>query len=307
MNERKLEKTLKTMLNTLYLERKKRTKPFVDDKILTDWNGLMIAAFARAARVFDEEKYTLAAKTAMDFIGKTMLTSGKRMFHRYWQGQSAITAQVDDYAFLIWGVLELYETTFEISYLETAIGLNLYLLQHFWDEVRGGFFTSPDDGETILVRLKEIYDGALPSGNAVAMYNLMRLARITADAELEEKAAEIGRVFSKLINESPSLHTQLLLALDFALGPSHEVIVVGREGAKDTREMFRTLRRFYAPNKVVVYKKTYKDNTDLEQIAPYTKNYTGIKGKATAYVCINYECELPTTNSKQVLELLNVR
>jgi len=288
----------------LFALRERRVRPHKDDKILTDWNGLMIAAFAKAAQAFDELHYAESAKRAADFVLREMLDSDGRLLHRYREGDAAVPAFLDDYAFFIWGLLELYEATFEVCYLETALELNGVLLQHFWDEPQGGFFFTADDTAELLVRKKEGYDGAVPSGNSVAMLNLLRLARMTANSELEERAIHIARAFSSNLLRSPSSHTHMLCALDFALGPSQEVVIAGDLQARDTQQMLRALRRAFIPHKVVLFRPS-EMTPKITNLAEHTKEMTSRKGKATAYVCQNYQCRLPTTDTRQMLELLD--
>ena len=290
----------------MYKYRAGRVWPSRDEKILTDWNGLMIAAFAKAAGAFEEQRYARAAERAAGFILKNMRTPEGRLLHRYKDKEAAISSQINDYAFLIWGLLELYETTFKEKYLQTAFELNKDMIEHFRDEKNGGFFSTPDDGEKLLVRKKEGSDGSLPSGNAVAMLNLLRLGRINASSGLEDIAAETGKAFSKTANDSPLFHTQLLTALSFAVGPSYEIVIVGKSNARDTAEMLRAVRSNFIPNKVIIFRPTNRDNSALDGIAGYTKEFESIDGKATAYVCQNYVCSLPTTDIDKMLELLNV-
>ncbi len=305
--EEQLRARLENARGKLSAAREKRVHPHKDDKILLDWNGLMIAALAKGARVLDEPGYAEAAKGALDFIFKNMRNADGRLLHRYRDGQAALPATVDDYAFLIWGMIELYETTFEVRYLRTALKLNDDLLKHFWDDKAGGFYFTADDAEKLLVRQKDTYDGAIPSGNSAAALNLLRLGRITAKADFEEKAAKIGRAFSKAVKQMPSAYTQLLLAVDFALGPSYEVVIVGKWGADDTKAMIRALRGHFVPNKVVLFRPSGEESPDITRLAGYTKYQSSIDGKATAYVCLNYTCKLPTTDSGKMLEMLNVK
>ncbi|HEY87846.1 MAG TPA: thioredoxin domain-containing protein [Dehalococcoidia bacterium] len=288
----------------LFAYRKKRIHPHKDDKILTDWNGLMIAALAKGAQVFDEPKYASAARRAADFILKNVRTSEGRLLHRYRDGEAALTAHVDDYAFLIYGLLELYELTFEVYYLKTALELNEDLIRHFWDHENGGFYFTADDGERLLVRQKEIYDGAVPSGNSVAMLNLLRLGRITASANFEEKAARIGQAFYENVSQLPSAYTQLMAAADFAIGPSYEVVIAGDLQADDTRQMLDAIRGIFVPNKIVILHPTDQKPPLIDDIVPFIKDHSSIDGKATAYICLNYSCQLPTKNIGSMLELL---
>ena len=307
VSEEALQKRLKAIRQKLFDYREKRVHPHKDDKILTDWNGLMIAALAKGARVFEESEYAEAAERAADFILTTMRSSRGRLLHRYRDGQAAIPAHMEDYAFLIWGLLELYEATFRVGYLETALNLNKDLIKYFWDEDGGGFYFTANDSEKLLVRHKEIYDGAIPSGNSVAMLNLLRLGRLTAKSDLEEKAATIGKVFSESISESPSAHTQLMAAVDFGIGPSYEVVIVGNSKAKDTKEMVQALHTHFIPNKVVLLRPTDQEAPGIERLAKFTKYQTSIDNRATAYVCLNYNCKLPTTDKGKMLELLNAK
>jgi len=288
----------------LFGYREKRVHPHKDDKILTDWNGLMIAALAKGAQVFNEPSYAIAAKQAADFILKNVRTSEGRLLHRYRGGEAALTANVDDYVFLIYGLLELYEATFELHYLVTALGLDEDLIQHFWDNDSGGFYFAADDGERLLVRQKEIYDGAVPSGNSVAMLNLLRLGRLTASADFGEKAVKIGRAFNGNVSQTPSAYTQLMVAIDFAVGPSCEVVIAGGSQSNDTIQMLDAIRGVFVPNKIVILHPTDQMPCSIDDIAPFIKNYASIDGKATAYVCHNYNCHLPTTDIVTMLKLL---
>jgi len=299
---RQMEKSTKKLFEL----REKRVHPQKDDKILTDWNGLMIAALAKAAKVFNNEDYIKAAKLAVEFILNKMVDHENCLFHRYREGEAAIFGFLDDYTFYVWGLLELYETTFEVKYLQKAIEFNQYTIEHFWDKENGGFYTTSDSAESLLVRQKVSYDGAIPSGNSVAMLNLLRLARICGDNKLETKSAELGKAFSKDINNLPSSHTQLLAAFDFVFGPSFEVVIVGDLDSADMKKMIRALRENYTPNKVVIHRPLEK-SPDITKISPFTKDMNPIDNKATAYVCQNYSCNQPTKDPLVMLKLLNVK
>jgi len=301
MSPEELRSRWESARQKLFTGRGKRVHPYKDDKILTDWNGLMIAALAKGAQVFDEPTYAEAAGRATNFILQNLRGPGGRLLHRYREGQSGIKAHADDYAFLIWGLLELYEVTFEVKYLKTALDLNQDFIKHFWDERGGGFYFTADDGEALLVRQKEIDDGAIPSGNSVAMLNLLRLGRITANSDFERKAATLARTFA---DEAPSAHSQLMMAVDFGVGPSYEVVIAGGSQAEDTKAMLNALRTRFVPNKVVLLKPTDQKEPEITRLAEFTKYQSSRDGKATAYVCLNYACKLPTTDSAKMLELL---
>jgi hypothetical protein len=205
---------------------------------------------------------------------------------------------------LIWGLIELYETTFKVDYLKSALELNDYLLKHFWDNERGGFYFSSDDSETILVRKKEIYDGAIPSGNSIQMLNLLRLSRITANMEFEEKAIQICKSFSNIVNKSPSSFTQLMVALDFLSGPSYEVVIAGNSNSDDTKNMLKVLRANFTPNKVLLLNPTEEESPKIHEIAHHITKQPSINGQATSYICTNYSCKEPTIDVKKMIKML---
>lgn len=301
--EQELRRRLEQIREALFAEREKRIRPHKDDKILTDWNGLMIAALAKAARAFDVPRYAQDAGRAADFILQ-QYGNNRRLLHRYREGEWGITALIDDYAFLIWGLIELYETTFEVKYLKTSIDLADDLFEHFWDDENGGFFFTSDGGEDLLVRSKEVYDGAVPSGNSVMMMNLLRLGKMTGRIEYEEKAERIGRAFQKNVGRAAASYTQLLCAVDFSLGPSYEVVIVGDPDGRDTEWMRRALHGAYIPNKVVIFKPSTEPSPEIVRIAQFTETQQALDGKATAYVCMNYACAKPTTDMHEMKELL---
>jgi uncharacterized protein YyaL (SSP411 family) len=303
--EKDLEKQIENIRQKLFSKREERIHPHKDDKILTDWNGLMIAALAKGAQVFKEPLYEDAAKRAVEFIFKNMHNPEGRLLHRYRDDEATILAQVDDYAFLVWGLIELYETTFDVNYLQTALDLNDELIKYFWDDEVGGFYLTPADGEELLVRQKVIYDGAIPSGNSVAMLNLIRLGRISADEDFDEKASKIGKAFSRNVKDSPAAHNQLMVALDFALGPSYQVVVAGNSQAEDTKNMLSAIQTKFLPNMIVFLNPIEQESPKIHDIAEFIKYMPNIEGKATAYVCINYTCKKPTTDVNEMLMQLN--
>ncbi|HEX7344062.1 MAG TPA: thioredoxin domain-containing protein, partial [bacterium] len=252
--EDSLRQLLQSARNRLLEERDRRIPPHKDTKILTDWNGLMIAALAKGAQVFDEPAYAQAASRAADFLWQHLRRKDGRLLHRSMDGQAGIPAYLDDYAFLIWGLIELYEATFDITHLQRALQLQQDLIAHFWDEPSGGFFFASDDAEELLVRRKEVYDGAIPSGNSAALLNLLRLGLITGKEEWEEKAQRLYAAFASAVERFPAGYTQLLCAVDFALGPSSEVVISGDLNSADAQAMIKAVRAPYIPNKVVLFR-----------------------------------------------------
>ncbi len=298
------ERVLEQARKKLFEAREKRVHPYKDDKILTDWNGLMIAALARGARVLGEEQYALAALDAARFVLDRMCTPEGRLLHRYREGDAAITANADDYAFFIWGLLELYQATFDAAHLQTALSLSEGLISHYWDHQGGGLFFTPDDGEDLIIRKKEIYDGATPSGNGVAAHNFLRLARLTGNTEYEEKAHGILKSFSEQVDEFPSGYTQFLCSLDFALGPCFEVVVAGPSEGPDVKKMLNALNSRFIPNHVALFRPSDKDSSAIDGVAEFIKDHAAREGKATAYVCSNNACKEPTTDVDEMLALM---
>ncbi len=299
------ERRLEAARKKLFAVRQQRVHPPKDDKILTDWNGLMIAALAEAAQVFDRPDYDAAARRAADFLLTRMRTKDGRLLHRFRDGEAAIPAKLDDYAFLTWGLINLYESSFEIRYLQTAIDLQHIALQHFGDANGGGFFLTADDAEQLLTRPKESYDGAIPSGNSAELLDLIRIGRITGDPAYESAADKLLRAFSGNVTAAPSGHAALLCGLDFVLGPSFEIVLAGTPNAPDLKALRAALGRHFLPNKVVLFRPADENEPPVTKIAAFTKPQVSIRNKATAYVCTNYVCKLPTTEPAAMVKLLS--
>ncbi|MDD2473244.1 MULTISPECIES: thioredoxin domain-containing protein [unclassified Methanoculleus] len=287
----------------LFAAREKRVRPAKDDKILTDWNALMIAALAKAAQVFDDPGYLAAAKKALSFVLANLRRPDGRLLHRYRNGEAGITATLDDYAFMLRALLEVYEASFSPGYLRTAVELSRDLVAHYRDRDRGGFFFSPDDGDA-PVRQKGVYDGAIPSGNSVAMYAIFALGRMTANLELEETANRVKTAFADTVREAPTAHAHFLTGLEFMLGPNFEVIVTGIRDAEDTTAMIRAVRSHYSPDSLVIFRPAEEESPEIAGIAGFTRDIEMIEGKATAYVCTNYACDIPTTDIDEMLRLI---
>jgi uncharacterized protein YyaL (SSP411 family) len=279
---------------TLFEAREKRVHPSKDDKVLTDWNGLMIAALARASQVLGEEEYLRAAVKAADFFLEKMLDKNGTLYHRFVKGEMAVEGFLDDYAFLVWGLIEVYEASFDDRFLQAASKLTDIMVTRFWDEKEEGFFFSARGSADIMAKRKEVYDGALPSGNSVAILNLLRLSRLNANTAYETMARDMSRTFAGEVKESPSAHTFLLLGVDFALGPAYNVTLVGDLKDEGLLNMLKTLRVRYLPRMEVSLKSAAKAGLGFEQI----------EEKATAYVCRDQTCQPPTNKPLEMLKLL---
>lgn len=290
----------------LYGLRMKRALPFLDDKILTDWNGLMISSLAYGAKVLSDDAYLKAAQKAADFILSHMLNGRGELLHRYRDGESAIPAMLDDYAFFIQGLLDLYETTFEARYLKLSRELCRQMIGLFEDRERGGFFMTRIDQDPEMRRSKEAADGAIPSGNAVAAMDILRLSRILKDRELESTGERAVHAFSGQILHEPENFFSMLLVLDFLLGPVKEFIFVAGQDLRPIQDMLKRFFSHFSPNAIAVYKPYGgKEAEDVQELLPYLREHKGLNhGKTTVYICENLICQKPMTDKNEFYEYL---
>ena len=296
INESSLFNKIKSAREKLFEMRQSRIHPHKDDKILTDWNSLMISAFAKAYRVFGKAEYLTAAENAAGFILDKLSSDGGGLLHRYRDGEAGIPGLLDDYSFFISALIDLYESNFEISYLEKAISFNDYLMLHFRDEKNGGFYFSGDDNNDLLFRQKEFYDGAVPSGNSVALMNLLKLGRITGNTKLEEEAFRVAQAFSKSLTGTPFVFTNTLSALIFSFGPTYELVLSGNKNSPETELFLKKIRKLFIPGIVMIL----NDGQTIHKIAPFTENKPMVDNKTTLYVCRNYNCKFPTTSPDDI-------
>ena len=286
----------------LFQHREKRIHPYKDDKILTAWNGLMIAAMAMGGRVLGNEKYTEAAERAFAFIKSELIREDGRLMSRYRDGEAANPAYVDDYSFLIWGLIELYETTYKSEYLQKALALNDDLLELFWDEEHGGLFVYGSDGEKLISRPKEVYDGATPSGNSVSALNFLRLARLTGKHELEAVTDKLFKAFSSHLTSYPRGYSFSLTAFMYAKSTSREVIIVGNGEPAKTEALLSVVKDIFNPFTVTMLLDDRHES--IKSFVPFASNYTTVNGQPAAYVCENFACSYPVTDSVQLKEML---
>jgi uncharacterized protein len=303
LSEEEASRRLEEARQKLFHVRGRRVRPGLDDKVLTDWNGLMIGAIARAAHVFNDPELASAAEASARFVLDRLRRNDGSLLHRYRDGEAAIEGLLDDYAFLSWGLIELYNATRDTHWLSTSLELTEIMIRDFADADNGGFFMTRDSHQ-LIVRPKEHLDSAMPSGNSIAMLNLFRLARLTGRQTLEGMAHKVAISASESVRQFPSAYTALMLGVDFAIGPTYEVVVAGQRGASDTEAMLDALRVHYMPNKVVLFKPTGED--EVTEIAPFTAAMDVRAGRATAYVCRDYACEQPVTDVEAMLERLGL-
>ena len=297
-------KTLAVARQKLFVARARRIRPFRDDKVLTDWNGMMIGALAHAGRVLGEPKYTRAAKRTAAFLLSTLHDARGRLMHRYREGQVSIPGFLDDSAFLTRGLIELYETTFDPSYLDQALKLTDSMLKSF-SAPDGGLFMTAKGSEELLVRPRSSYDGAIPSGVSVVLDDLLRLARLTGRETYSERANRLISSLAGDVRRAPSAHTFLLGAFSTLHAPTFEVVIVGDPHRDGTHRILAPVRRSYLPGSVVLVTPSGKAGARVRALAPFTSSHRQIDGKPTAYVCRNFSCNLPTTDPNLVAEQIS--
>ncbi len=303
VDAKELDATLARCRQKLLNVRSKRIWPGRDDKVLVSWNGLMITAMAMGANVLGETKYADAARAAADFILREMRTDDGRLLHSYKDGRARFNAYLDDYAALIDGLCELYQAVFDAQYLEAALGLAERMLGQFWDDRDGGFFYTSADHETLIARNKETHDNATPSGNSLAATALLKLARLTGRTDLESRAVATLEMMSGQMERIPMACGQALIALDFLLGPTHELTVVGHPA--DGEQLLNRLNRQYLPNKVIHMR--VADSSDDSLTAPVRASLAGKSsrdGQPTLYVCQNGTCADPVVGLAQIEQVV---
>ena len=301
VSEQQLTRALSRGRKTLFDAREKRIRPHRDEKIITGWNGLMVASFARAGRVLNNNNYTNAASNAMEFILKELIVDG-RLKRYFASGKAEQSAVLDDYAFVIYALVELYHADYNPKWLSEAIKMSEAMIELFADKEKGGFFLTGVDSEKLIYRGKDITDGAIPSGNSVAAAALLKLGRLTAKSrfvKIAEKAVEVNS--SRLAEGSGDLY-EMLVAVDFLLGPKQEIVISAGNDKSKADAMLDVVNSYYLPRAVVVLNDA---SNEIQEIVPFVKNQPVVDGKATAYVCQNYACKQPVTDIKKLGELIN--
>ncbi len=291
----------------LFAARQKRARPARDDKILADTNALFCTALARAGRAFKNPAYTGAAEEAVQFIISTMSDENQDLMHRYRDGESAIPAFADDYAYFVAALIALYEATFDPVYLSRALALNATFVARFQDKENGGFFTTSDGAEALLVRKKEWYDGAVPSANAIAFENLTWLARVTEDKNIEEASVACSRFLSGAAERAPAATAAFLAGLT-RLPPSgntQDLVIAGDPAQPDTRALLDAACDQYLPGLIVLLRSPGKAGDDLESLAPGVRGRAAINGHAAAYLCTSHSCRAPVHDPGELARMLD--
>lgn len=305
MTPEEADRLLSSARQTLFNVRNRRPRPHLDDKILTEWNGLMISALSRAGRALNEPLYQEAAQGAAFFIEKNLREAGKNQLYRRWRdGERHITAQQADYAMLIQGLLDLFETTGRVPWLRWAIHLQETQDRLFFDAQQGGYFMNVSRDDLIL-RLKDDGDNVIPSGNSVAVANGLRLALLTGRSEFRHTALETIKAFANAIQGRPSMLCKMLTALDFEMRGSRQVVIVGPLDRPDTRHLLSTVYSLYLPNAVVLHVDPEKNQKELAKMLPWVGPMHMVQDRATAYICLDYVCKEPTTDAAVIKKQLS--
>ncbi len=301
--EAEIEAELAKARRRLFEHRNKRPRPHRDDKIITGWNGLMISSLAYGGAVLGEDRYVQAAEAAAEFVLEKLRADGRLM--RYFRADRAIEKGfLDDYAAMVLGLMDLYEASFDARWLREAQTLADRMIALFADEEGGGFFLAGRDMERLVTRDKPSYDGAVPSGNSMAALALLRLNRITAQERFGLAGQRVLDTFSGSMSGSPTGLAAMLLALDFHLGPTQEIVIAGAEAPGEAEALIREVRRHFLPNAVLMLHRQGPDGRILEEVAPFTANLGPLQGRAAAYVCENYACRQPVTTSDDLARIL---
>ena len=286
----------------LLAQRSKRVRPHRDDKVLTAWNGLMISALAKGGAILSEPRYTQAARRASDFILARLYDAKSGvLLRRYRQQDAAIPGFLDDYAFFTQGLLDLYEADFHLPYLQSAIRLTEKQSELFEDKSAGGFFSTAAGDSSLVMRIKVDDDEAEPSGNSVAAGNLLRLAQMTDRKDFHDSADRLLHALAKRIEAQPGASPQMLAAYEFSLSKPKQIVLVGTTGLP---VLLRELNSRFVPHKIVLLVDADPSRKALAAYLPVIETMTEKDGKATAYVCENYACQLPTADPKKFAELL---
>jgi uncharacterized protein len=273
--------------------RDQRIRPGKDDKVLAGWNGLMIAAMAQAGVLLAEPRFTAAAEKAANFISAKMLAGG-RLQHTWRQGQAKLAAYLDDYAYLASAFITLYESTFDERWIDIAVSLADSLLQHFQDTEQGGFFFTADDHEQLIARNKDLHDASVPSGNAMAATALIRLGKLTGRTDFLEAAGRTLAMASAVMERTPTGAGQMLIALDFWLGPVQELVLLGGQNENENREALLAVRKNYQPRSVTAYRVAKSAKTARSAaLEPLFQGRTAFDDQPTLYVCEDFACQAP--------------
>jgi uncharacterized protein YyaL (SSP411 family) len=288
--------------------RNKRPRPHLDDKIISAWNGLMISAYARGAQVLHEPRYLESATRAAKFLREHLWDeSSKTFFRSYREGRGGVPAFADDYAFVIQGLVDLYEASFDVEWLKFAIALQETQDRLFLDETNGGYFSTSGKDKSVVLRMKDDNDGAEPAASSVAALNLLRLAQIRERADWRECAEKTINAFSPTLSAFPSAMPQMLVALDFSLNKPRQIVIAGKIDNQQTQALLAEVQQHFLPNKLLLLAEGGQGQKYLGEKLEVIRAMSMVDGKPAAYVCENFTCKAPVTSAEQLRALLSKR
>ena len=305
-SEQEIRDSLAKSRQKLFVLRSTRPRPHLDDKIIAAWNGLMISAYARAAQVLNDSRYLEIATRAANFLRANLSDPSRKILYRnYREGRSDVEAFADDYAFVIQGLLDLYEASFDVEWLRFANELQETQDRLFFDEKNGGFFSTSGKDESVFLRMKDDNDGAEPAASSVAALNLLRLSQIRNEQSMSDRAKKTIGAFATTLSHFPSAMPQLLVALDYSLSKPRQIVIAGKKDAPETKALVNEVHRHFLPMTILLLADGGEGQKDLGEKNEAVRSMSPVEGKSAAYVCENFTCKAPVTDPKQLRELLS--
>ena len=304
-SEDQVRQSLARSREKLFSIRSNRPRPHLDDKIIAAWNGLMISAYARAAQVLDEPRHLESARRAANFVRANLWDESKKTLYRsYRGGRSDVEGFADDYAFVIQGLLDLYGASFDIEWLKFAIELQETQDRLFFDEKNGGYFSTSGKDESVVLRMKDDNDSAEPAASSVAALNLLRLAQIRGEKQLQGRGEKTIGAFHVTLSRFPSAMPQMLVALDFSASKPRQIVIAGKKDAPETKALLAEVHRHFLPKTTILMADGAEGQNYLGEKIEAVRAMSMVDGKPAAYVCENFTCKAPVTDPKALRDLL---
>ena len=306
-NEQEIAGLLAKSREKLFSIRAKRPRPHLDDKIIAAWNGLMISAYARTAQVLADPRYLEIATRAANFLRTNLYDSTRKILYRNYRGsRSDIEGFADDYAFVIQGLLDLYEASFNVEWLKLAVELQQTQDRLFFDEKNGGYFSTSGRDESVFLRMKDDNDGAEPAASSVAVLNLLRLSQLRNDQKMAERVRKTIDAFAATLSHFPSAMPQMLVALNYSLSKPRQIVIAGKSDAPETKALLKEVHRHFLPKTMLLLADGGEGQKYLGEKNEAIRAMSLVDGKPAAYVCENFTCKAPVTDSKALAELLKL-
>jgi hypothetical protein len=306
-SEQEIAKLLKQSREKLFAIRAKRPRPHLDDKIIAAWNGLMISAYARAAQVLDEPRYLEIGTRAANFVRTKLYDpSGKILYRSYREGRSNIEGFADDYAFVVQGLLDLYEASFDVEWLKFASELQQTQDRLFFDEKNGGYFSNSGRDKSVFVRMKDDNDGAEPAASSIAALNLLRLSQIYDDPKMAERAKKTINAFATILSQFPSGMPQMLVAIENSLSKPRQIVIAGKKDSPETKALLKEVHRHFLPKTTLLLADGAEGQKFLGEKNEAIRAMSLVESKPAAYVCENFTCKAPVTDPRQLGDLIKL-